>query len=210
MEGRGRNHLYLFIFYFLLTSLFFCYSFTETSYESFKNRRSFFEDFANENNFDPLVADNWYSVRREALLTRKVCKFIFFVLLCDVYVPLSSSFVFIINMVAGIHYNDEEVVRWKAWNCIGAPLSRNRFYQREVLPTSLYVSSPPQLFSIDKFHLIISLFIFNLSLSRDFGKVLCTSQQQKSFLQQNSDGNGFRSFGPRKLVLYEQIRYHVT
>eukprot|EP00026_Physarum_polycephalum_P004657 Phypoly_transcript_04679.p1 GENE.Phypoly_transcript_04679~~Phypoly_transcript_04679.p1 ORF type:complete len:669 (+),score=68.95 Phypoly_transcript_04679:107-2113(+) len=44
--------------------------------ELFKNRRSFFEKFARENNFDPLVVDNWYSVKQKILLAKKGFKMI--------------------------------------------------------------------------------------------------------------------------------------
>ena len=37
-----------------------------------QNRRNFFERFAEARAFDPLVADNWYSIRVDDLMERKV------------------------------------------------------------------------------------------------------------------------------------------
>lgn len=36
------------------------------------NHRKFFEDFANINNFDPLVPENWYSISSEQLTSLPV------------------------------------------------------------------------------------------------------------------------------------------
>eukprot|EP00026_Physarum_polycephalum_P000668 Phypoly_transcript_00669.p1 GENE.Phypoly_transcript_00669~~Phypoly_transcript_00669.p1 ORF type:complete len:889 (+),score=100.09 Phypoly_transcript_00669:213-2879(+) len=36
-----------------------------------RNRKSFFEQYAKDNGFDPLVAENWYAVRSEKILARK-------------------------------------------------------------------------------------------------------------------------------------------
>eukprot|EP00026_Physarum_polycephalum_P001094 Phypoly_transcript_01095.p1 GENE.Phypoly_transcript_01095~~Phypoly_transcript_01095.p1 ORF type:complete len:1190 (+),score=164.67 Phypoly_transcript_01095:101-3670(+) len=40
-------------------------------WNSLKNRREFFDKFAALENFDPLVAENWYSVKREAIYSQK-------------------------------------------------------------------------------------------------------------------------------------------
>ena len=37
-------------------------------------RRKFFEDFAREQGFDPLIASNWYRVKTESVDSRKVCE----------------------------------------------------------------------------------------------------------------------------------------
>jgi hypothetical protein len=37
-----------------------------------KNRRNFFENYALENGFDPLIAANWYSLRRENIINALV------------------------------------------------------------------------------------------------------------------------------------------
>lgn len=37
------------------------------------NRKAFFDSFAKENDFDPLVAENWYSVTGEKINRQKVC-----------------------------------------------------------------------------------------------------------------------------------------
>jgi hypothetical protein len=39
-----------------------------------QKRRRFFENFAKDNGFDPLVATNWYGVSQERILSAKVCK----------------------------------------------------------------------------------------------------------------------------------------
>jgi hypothetical protein len=39
-----------------------------------ENRRKFFEDFARENNFDPLIPENWQS-RYESIISEKVTYF---------------------------------------------------------------------------------------------------------------------------------------
>jgi hypothetical protein len=36
-------------------------------------KRKFFEDYAKEHGFDPLVAENWYIQPRERILSTKVC-----------------------------------------------------------------------------------------------------------------------------------------
>lgn len=36
------------------------------------NRRKFFEDYARDNDFDPLVASNWYSQTRNHIMAYKV------------------------------------------------------------------------------------------------------------------------------------------
>jgi hypothetical protein len=41
-------------------------------------RREFFVDFAAENNFDPLIAEEWYKILPEALEDREVFFFLFF------------------------------------------------------------------------------------------------------------------------------------
>jgi hypothetical protein len=36
-------------------------------------RREFFEAYAKENGFDPLIANNWYSIPKETIMAVKVC-----------------------------------------------------------------------------------------------------------------------------------------
>jgi hypothetical protein len=38
------------------------------------NRKEFFDNLARENGFDPLVAENWYSITRKMIEQKKVCK----------------------------------------------------------------------------------------------------------------------------------------
>lgn len=44
----------------------------ESYWLSQENRREFFESIAKENNFDPLVAESWYSISPELILKEKV------------------------------------------------------------------------------------------------------------------------------------------
>ena len=37
-----------------------------------ENRRSFFESYAKESGFDPLVAENWYSESKQKIMFAKV------------------------------------------------------------------------------------------------------------------------------------------
>lgn len=37
-----------------------------------KNQKIFFEKFARERGFDPLIADNWYSQKRREIINQKV------------------------------------------------------------------------------------------------------------------------------------------
>lgn len=43
-------------------------------YNNIENRRGLFEKFAKENNFDPLVSDNWTQLRLEKLSSYQVKK----------------------------------------------------------------------------------------------------------------------------------------
>lgn len=46
-----------------------------TYFKTFKasqNRRQFFEEFASENKFDPLINTNWYSVPLENIMRKQV------------------------------------------------------------------------------------------------------------------------------------------
>ena len=46
---------------------------TDSHWKISNNRRIFFTDFAQTNNFDPLNPVNWYSVERKDILATKVC-----------------------------------------------------------------------------------------------------------------------------------------
>jgi hypothetical protein len=41
-------------------------------------RRHFFEDYAKENGFDPLIPDNWYSQSRDKIMSTKVVQLEFY------------------------------------------------------------------------------------------------------------------------------------
>lgn len=45
-------------------------------WSSAQEQRKFFDDYALENNFDPLIPDNWYKVAYYAILTKKVVYFL--------------------------------------------------------------------------------------------------------------------------------------
>lgn len=38
-----------------------------------KNRKKFFDDFASDRNFDPLISENWYSITTKDVEGTKVC-----------------------------------------------------------------------------------------------------------------------------------------
>lgn len=38
-----------------------------------ENQKSFFDKLAQENNFDPLVPENWYNLPTSVVLSTKVC-----------------------------------------------------------------------------------------------------------------------------------------
>lgn len=62
----------LFLIYILYN--FFIYTNT-IDWSSVENRRNFFEKYAKENKFDPLLPENWYSQSRANMATIKVCIF---------------------------------------------------------------------------------------------------------------------------------------
>lgn len=43
-----------------------------------KNRKLFFDTFALENQFDPLVPDNWYSTTKKSLISHKVIYYYYY------------------------------------------------------------------------------------------------------------------------------------
>lgn len=45
------------------------------------NRRKFFEDYASENQFDPLVPENWYYQSIDNIISKKVFLFTIYFLL---------------------------------------------------------------------------------------------------------------------------------
>jgi hypothetical protein len=51
---------------------------TASYWLNMENRREFFESFAKEKAFNPLVASNWHSVDFKALMTHKVCSVSYF------------------------------------------------------------------------------------------------------------------------------------
>lgn len=44
----------------------------ESYWQDMANRRKFFMDYATENNFDPLLPENWYNVSSYKIKERKV------------------------------------------------------------------------------------------------------------------------------------------
>lgn len=61
--------IFIELFYFIYILLF-----SEYHWKSPTNRRQFFERFANEKNFDALIADNWYSVQVNDIQAFRVLK----------------------------------------------------------------------------------------------------------------------------------------
>jgi hypothetical protein len=51
---------------------------------SMAERRRFFDEFAKEAKFDPLNAANWYAVKQESILEKKVLK-IFLRFICGIF-----------------------------------------------------------------------------------------------------------------------------
>lgn len=71
--GVLRSQRY-FTFAFILL-IFQIYLTIIASWSQVTNRRKFFESYANEYNFDPLVVDNWYSQPLSKLMSYKVPSF---------------------------------------------------------------------------------------------------------------------------------------
>lgn len=42
-------------------------------WKELSSRKAFFDEFARDNNFDPLVSGNWYDVTYDDILGKKVC-----------------------------------------------------------------------------------------------------------------------------------------
>jgi hypothetical protein len=49
--------------------------FTERYWANLQNRRKFFDEFARENNFDPLIPDNWYGISKRQIKNKQVLLF---------------------------------------------------------------------------------------------------------------------------------------
>lgn len=47
-------------------------------YMNVQNRRKFFDQYAKEQGFDPLIVENWYATNLQKLLSKKVCAFLSF------------------------------------------------------------------------------------------------------------------------------------
>ena len=54
-----------------------------------QNRRKFFTDFASKSGFDPLVADNWYSIVKETIQAEKVLYNTFFIVIYTLHLGWS-------------------------------------------------------------------------------------------------------------------------
>lgn len=67
--GMTLSRSLFFFSYILLISLFYYYC---PEWHEQSRRRQFFEDFAGDNNFDPLDPNNWYSQLRSNIMANKV------------------------------------------------------------------------------------------------------------------------------------------
>lgn len=67
----------LFTFILILMFLFLLNYFCKAWWYDATKRRKFFENFARMNGFDPLVADNWYTITRDRVSALKVKLFFF-------------------------------------------------------------------------------------------------------------------------------------
>lgn len=73
----------------------------ESYWENIDNQRKFLENFANKNNFDPMIASNWYSVTSNVLLSYQVFLlflynlFILFIFIFNIYFYFHSIHLFI-------------------------------------------------------------------------------------------------------------------
>jgi hypothetical protein len=80
-----------FLFFYFFIFLFFCFfslTFREVRYYSnIDNRRAFFDSFANEHGFDPLISENWQKINAYHLKDRKVLSALLF-----------SSIVYLFNL----------------------------------------------------------------------------------------------------------------
>jgi hypothetical protein len=65
--------VFVFCFCFFLFFVF-PHSLRKAQWMDAANRRKFFENYAKEQRFDPLISENWYSQRKENIMARKVFK----------------------------------------------------------------------------------------------------------------------------------------
>jgi hypothetical protein len=90
-------------FSFYLFSFFFSFSLSTCNFEhteiwqTAENRRKFFEEYAREKGFDPLIADNWYQQSIKDVVAKKVkifCLFLFLFFFSFLFLFLFLSFSF--------------------------------------------------------------------------------------------------------------------
>ena len=80
--------MYIYNIYYFVVLLFYYFiklTIFVGSWQYSVNRRQFFETYAADNNFDPLVADNWYRQSREQIMSTGVSRplFLFFLSFCS-------------------------------------------------------------------------------------------------------------------------------
>lgn len=60
---------------FHIINNFISYFINVAQWDDIKNRKKFFERYARDNSFDPLLPDNWYSQKSSDILSSKVLSF---------------------------------------------------------------------------------------------------------------------------------------
>lgn len=66
--------LFLFLLIYPFPSFFSSYKLLGNHWRSVSNRKAFFDQYAKEHAFDPLIAENWYNTKTEDFSKRKVQK----------------------------------------------------------------------------------------------------------------------------------------
>ena len=107
-ETKFEFHQSIYLLYFTLfaftslsSSFLSCFISALQRWQDTGKRREFFEEFAAENDFDPLVAGNWYKVYPDAIQDREVFfLFFFFSFSCFTY-SFSSFILLVLNIIQG-------------------------------------------------------------------------------------------------------------
>ena len=87
-EGRGGRGGRMEVSYKGVNTYIFYISFSD--YKDPKNRISFFKEYAVARGFDPLVPDNWYTIKHREILLANVCPLLLSSPSAHLLLPLSA------------------------------------------------------------------------------------------------------------------------
>lgn len=87
---RFQQRIQFFYYFYISLVCYGIYVYFSASWVGEDSRRKFFERYAKENKFDPLIADNWYSQPRDKLLASKVLIiFLLFIFILFIFILFS-------------------------------------------------------------------------------------------------------------------------